>query len=392
MAMSGDRGFDPRIWLLAIGTFAIGTEGFVIAGILPALADDLHVAIEATGLLVSVYALVYGLGTPFLAVLVARLPRHRVALISLGVFAFVNLLCALAPTYSVLLALRAVAGICAALYAPTAYAIASSLARPERRGGALAAVALGSSGSTVIGVPLGAFIGNHFGWRATFVFVAIITAAGLAAMLWRSLPVETDAHVPRQILVERFRPLARAKIWIVLLPALLLYCAIYLVYTYIAPLLETHYALETVPAFLVVYGLGGLAGSQLGGRLVDIYGATRPLLAALSLFTLLEVALPFSLSAVWATCATLAGLTLCSWACFAPIQTRAVAAEPANANVIFALINSSVFLGGALGAALGGVLLDLMPVTGLPLAAALLTGAAVAIIGASLPRELPRRA
>ena len=175
-----------------------------------------------------------------------------------------------------------------------------------------------------------------------------------------------------------------------LAPGLLLYCAIYTVYTYIAPLLQTHYDLDQIPLFLTVYGLGGLAGSQIGGRLVDTYGATRPLVVILALFTLLQALLPWSLAELGATYLVLFGLTLCSWSCFAPIQTRAITAEPKHANVMFALINSSVFLGGAVGATLGGSLLGIMPVTGLPYAGAVLTGIAVAIIVATSPRPLPR--
>jgi DHA1 family inner membrane transport protein len=389
MSVEAARGFDPRIWLLAIGTFAIGTDTFVVAGILPRLANDFSVSIEAAGATVSVYAAVYGIGTPLLAVVVGRWRRDWVALGALIAFCAVNLLCAVAPSYAFLIAMRAAAALCAAVYAPTAYTLAAAFARPERRGAALAAVALGSSGSTVVGVPLGTFIGSAMGWRATFVLIAIISAMAVLALNWRGLRAEV-ADAPQQTLAERVAPLARLRVWLILAPALLLYCAIYAVYTYIAPLLETHYDPASVPVFLIVYGLGGLAGSQLGGRLVDTYGATRPLIAILTLFTLLEAALPASLAEPIATYAVLFGLTLCSWSCFAPIQTRVITAEPDHANVMFALINSSVFVGGALGAALGGALLTGIPVTGLPYVAAILTGIAVALIVRSLPPELPR--
>jgi MFS transporter, DHA1 family, inner membrane transport protein len=383
------RGFDARIWLLAIGTFATGTDTFVIAGILPDLARDLAVPIGRAGDIVSIYAAVYGIGTPLLAVAIARWRRDRVALGALLAFCAVNLLCAVAPSYLTLMALRAAAAICAAIYAPTAYTLAASFARPERRGAALAAVALGSSGSTVVGVPLGTFIGQAFGWHATFVLIAIITALGVVALAWRGLQAE-PSDAPPQTLMERVAPLGRARVWLILAPALLLYGAIYVVYTYIVPLLQTHYAAADVPLFLVAYGLGGLAGSQLGGKLVDRFGATGPLVVVLTLFTLLEVALPLSLPWALATGAVMFGLTLCSWACFAPIQTRAITAEPAHANVMFALINSSVFLGGAVGAAVGGVLYGFGPVRNLPFVAAILTAIAVAIILRDWWRNLPR--
>jgi predicted MFS family arabinose efflux permease len=373
------RSFDPRIWLLAIGTFAAGTDSFVIAGILPELAHNLGISIAAAGSMVSGYALVYGIGTPILAVIVARWRQDRVALAALLAFVVINVFCALAPSFLFLFLMRLGAAICAAVYAPTAYALAAAFARPEKRGSALAAVALGSSGSTVVGVPLGTYIGQALGWRATFIMVAAITLVAILALVWRG-PRAVIEVAPPTPLGSRVALLARGRVWLMLAPVVLLFCAIYVVYTYIVPLLRTHYGLGDVPIYLTIYGLGGLAGSQLGGKLVDVFGAARPLVATLVLFALLQVALPFSLASGIATGVVLFAITLCSWGCFAPIQTRALTAEPEHANVIFALINSSVFLGGAAGAALGGVLFNLVPVTELPFAAALLTAVAVVLI------------
>ncbi|MGH6990601.1 MAG: MFS transporter, partial [Stellaceae bacterium] len=296
MAQPGPRAFDPRIWLLAIGTFATGTDSFVIAGILPELAKSFGITISTAGYMVSSYALVYGLGTPILAVIVARWRQDRVALVSLIAFIVVNLLCTVAPDFAFLLVMRVAAGLCAAVYAPSAYALAAAFARPEKRGGALAAVALGSSGSTVVGVPLGTYIGQALDWRATFLLVALLTLIGILALIWRGPHTATDLAADPQPLKARIAPLGRGRVWLVLAPVLLLFCAIYIVYTYIVPLLETHYQAAQVPLFLTIYGLGGLAGSQLGGKLVDSFGATRPLVFVLVLFALFQIAFPFSLS------------------------------------------------------------------------------------------------
>ena len=137
------RPCDPRVWLLALGTFAIGTDAFVVSGILPAVAGDLGVGLDAAGQVVTAYALTYALGAPLLAAVTARLPRGRTVTVALACFALANALCALAPTYWLLLGARVLAGVAAALYTPTAYALAAALARPERRGSALAAVAFG---------------------------------------------------------------------------------------------------------------------------------------------------------------------------------------------------------------------------------------------------------
>jgi predicted MFS family arabinose efflux permease len=386
--MSGSRGFDPRVWLLAIGTFATGTDTFVIAGILPELAHSFSVTLEAAGAVVSVYAFVYGIGTPLLALVAGRWRQDRVALVALSLFIIVNLLCALAPTYAFLIAMRAAAALCAAAYAPAAYVMAAASSQPEKRGSALAAVALGSSGSTVLGVPLGTFIGGHFGWPATFVMIAIISIGAVAALVLRG-PRTTQASPPLP-LAERVAPLAHLRVWYALAPILLMFCGIYALYTYIAPLLETRYAAADVPLFLICYGVGGLAGSQLGGKLVDKFGATMPLIVLLSIFTLLNAGFAAALHSWIATAAVMFGMTLCSWACFAPIQTRVVAVEPDHANVMFALINAAIFFGGAVGAALGGAVLGAFSLVALPYTAAILAAFAVAMIVRSLPRAAPR--
>ena len=158
--------------------------------------------------------------------------------------------------------------------------------RPEKRGSALAAVALGSSGSTVAGVPLGTFIGNHFGWPATFVDDRR-HHRDRALCLVRGRPAQIRIPPPLP-LAERVAPLARLRVWIALAPVLLMFCGIYALYTYIAPLLETHFTAADVPLFLICYGAGGIVGSQFGGKLVDRFGATRPLLVLLSIFAVLN--------------------------------------------------------------------------------------------------------
>ena len=126
-------------------------------------------------MLVSVYSFSYGLGTPVLAALVARWRRPNVVFYTLCGFALVNLGCAFAPSYGVLIVLKALAGLCAAIYTPTAYLLAASMASEKRRGSALAAVAIGLTVASVLGIPIGTWIGYHFGWHVTFVAIALTT-------------------------------------------------------------------------------------------------------------------------------------------------------------------------------------------------------------------------
>ena len=175
---------DLRIWLLAFGTFAIGTDVFVVPGILPNIAYDLDISLDAAGQVVSVYALTYALGSPVLAAATARMPRDRLVFCALLGFAAANILCALSSTYIALLAARVAAGVAAALYTPTAYALATAAAPVGRKGAALSAVALGLTTAFVAGVPFGVVVGKIFGWHATFWFVATLSIVAAVALAW----------------------------------------------------------------------------------------------------------------------------------------------------------------------------------------------------------------
>jgi DHA1 family inner membrane transport protein len=159
---------DRRIWLLALGTFALANDAFVIAGVMPHLARDLSVSVELAGQVVTVYALAYAIGSPLLASATARWPRSRTIVVALSGFACAQLVCAAAPSLAVLAAGRMAAGLFAALCVPSAYASAADLVADERRGSALSKVALGTVAGMIVGVPLGTWIGQTLGWRATF--------------------------------------------------------------------------------------------------------------------------------------------------------------------------------------------------------------------------------
>ena len=346
---------DARLYLLALGTFAIGTDVFVIAGILPRIAGDLGVSIEAAGQIVTAYALTYALGSPVLAALTARWRRERVTVLALAGFALADALCALAPSYGVLIAARLLAGSCAALYSPTAYTLAASLAPAERRGAGLAAVALGMTSATVIGAPLGTWIGHEFGWHMTFVVGGVLSASAALALKLARLPATLPGAVPR--LGERFSPLARPAVLASLIANLLWSAGNYTIYNYSAVLFGERLGLDNIAWLLVAYGLGGLAGSQLGGRFVDRFGAVAPIVACVGINALNIGLLNLTGGTAPGAAAGLFILAFAGWAVFPAQQSRLLALEPAHGGVVLSLIGSTIYIGSAVGAALGGLLL-----------------------------------
>lgn len=343
-----------RIMVLALGTFALGTDGFVIAGILPAVGHDLAVPPAVAGQLITAFALTYALGAPLLAALTSDMARKRLLVISLAGFAAANVLAALAPSFGVLMLARMLAACSAALYTPTASAAAVALAPAEQRGRALATVTAGITVATVLGVPLGTWIGATLSWRTTFWLVVLL---GVVAVLGVLALFPEIANPPATPLRERFALLRQPRILGALSLTMVALAGVFTVYTYVAPLLQhiTHLSGTGISAMLLLFGAAGVAGNTLGGQGADRWGAMRTLVPAVGLVAVALVILPFA-----AVSAVGAGLVLLLWGLagwtFTPAQQyRLLALAPTQPGIILSLNASAIYLGIGLGAALGGL-------------------------------------
>lgn len=352
---------NPRIMLLALGMFALGTDAFVVAGVLPVIARETSVTEALAGQLVTVFSLTYGLGAPVLAALTGRWSPSRVLIIALGAFCLANLGSALAPTFVFLLVTRVFAGGLAALYAPLAYTIGTQLSPPEKRGQALALVVLGLTVATVLGSPLGTWVGEHLGWRMSFGLIVGLSGVAFVALVVSGLP--KAAPSASLSLKARLAPITEPHLMLALLPGLLWNLGTYTIYTYIAPLLEHSLQITDVSGLLIVFGAGVVIGNWSGGMISDRLGPTRLLLLVLLALVLVEGLLSLAMT-------TLIGsiLLLGIWGCvaslpFVPQQHRLLSLAPAHANVILALNNSAFYLGIAGGAVLGGLMVHATSVT-----------------------------
>src|SRR5947209_5521949 len=192
---------NPRIILLAMGMFALGTDAFLVAGVLPVIAHETGVSQGQVGQLVTVFALTYGLGAPLVAATTAHWPRNRVLIGALGLLGLANLASALSPSFPLLLLTRILAGCFAATYTPLAFAVGMELAPPAKRGQAQALVASGLNVPTVLGAPLGTWLGEHFGWRFSFTLVAVLAGVAFRFLVICALP--TSATLAPLSLKER---------------------------------------------------------------------------------------------------------------------------------------------------------------------------------------------
>ncbi len=257
------------LYALTVGAFGIGTTEFVIMGLLQQVATDLGVSITAAGLLISGYALGVFVGAPVLTLLSARWPRKAVLVVLMLIFTVGNVACALAPDYMTLMAARVLTSLAHGTFFGVGAVVATSLVAPERRASAISLMFAGLTVATLLGVPAGAWLGLHFGWRATFWAVAGIgVLASVAVALWVPAGVRGATPAPWR---QEVAALARPQVLLALLMTVVGFAGVFTVFTYIQPLLVqvTGFSVAAVSPVLLVFGAGMIAGNLLGGRLAD---------------------------------------------------------------------------------------------------------------------------
>ncbi len=339
---------------LAVSAFGIGTSEFIIMGLLPDLARDFKVSIPRAGILVSGYALSVTLGSPLVALAVARMDRKRALLVLMAMFLVGNLTCALAPTYGLLMAARILTALCHGAFFGIGSIVASSVVPREQRSQAIAIMFSGLTLANVLGVPAGTALGQAFGWRSAF--WALIPIGLIAALgLWRLLPSQPAEVIH---LRDEFHAVLRPQVQMVLTLSTLSSVALFCVFTYIAPILETvtRMSPHAVTYVLVVFGVGITVGNLLGGRLSD-WRQMTVILGGQAL--LIGIFLLFPWAERYAVGATLMVFVwgLVHFGAGAPLQSRIVDQARGAPNLASTLNQGAFNLGNALGASLGGLVL-----------------------------------
>ncbi|BDC37108.1 MFS transporter [Paraburkholderia terrae] len=338
---------------LAISAFAIGTTEFVIMGLLPDVARDLAVSLPSAGLLVSGYALGVAVGAPLLAVVTSKMPRKLALQLLMGVFIVGNVLCAIASDYSVLMIARVVTSFAHGSFFGIGAVVAASLVPQEKRASAIALMFTGLTLANVLGVPFGTFIGQQFGWRVAFWIVAafgVLSLAGVTALV----PNRHDTGPAS--LGHEVRVLKDPQVWIALTMTVLGFGGVFVVFTYIAPILEqvSGFTPHGVTLILVLFGVGLTVGNTIGGKLAD-----RSLMPSL-MGILIALAVVMAVFAHTSHSQIAAAVTVFIWgiAAFAtvpPLQMRVVEKAKAAPNLASTLNIGAFNVGNAGGAWLGGL-------------------------------------
>jgi MFS transporter, DHA1 family, inner membrane transport protein len=366
------RGVPLALYALTAGAFGIGTTEFVIMGLLLQVSADLHVTIAAAGLLISGYALGVFVGAPVLTLATSRLPRKTVLVALMLIFTLGNLICAVAPNYTVLMIARVITSLAHGTFFGVGAVVATSLVAPERKASAISIMFTGLTVATLLGVPAGAWIGFHMGWRAAFWAVTLV---GVFATLIIAIVVPSG-HVQEGAVSwrEEIRLVSHPPVLLGLLMTAVGFAGLFTVFTYIEPILTriTGFAESAVSPILLVFGVGFILGNMLGGRLADLHLA-RTLLGTLLVLALVLGCMTFVLHDKPAAIAFTGLLGAAAFATVAPLQLWVLQSAGVAGQSLASSLNIGAFnLGNALGAWLGGLIIERGPgLAALPWIAAL---------------------
>lgn len=281
------------VYILGLSVFALGTSEFMLSGLLPPIAEDMDVSIPRAGLLISAFAIGMVIGAPLLAVATLRLPRRTTLIALISVFGLGQVAGALAPTYEVLFASRVVSAFACAGFWAVGAAVAIAMVPVNARARAMAVMIGGLSIANVLGVPLGAFLGDNLGWRSAFWAVGASSAVALAGVMTLIPRIPLPAEKPqlrREMGIYRDR-----QVWLSVVLTALAAGGVFCAFSYLAPLLTDVAGLDSgwVPTVLALFGIGALVGTTIGGRVADAHlfgvllsgiAASTVFLAALALF------------------------------------------------------------------------------------------------------------
>jgi len=352
------------LWALTLSAFAIGTTEFVIVGLVPTIANDLGVSLPSAGLLVSLYAVGVAIGAPILTALTGRWNRKVVLISLMGLFVMGNLLAWQAPSYETLIIARILTGLAHGVFFSIGSMIATSLVSKDKEASAIAIMFTGLTVALVTGVPLGTWIGQHFGWRATFLVVSslgIIALIGSAVLVPKNLKQSVPATFKEQLQV-----VTKPRLLLVYLMTILGYGGTFTAFTYLAPILEqqTGFASSTIGIIMLVYGVSVAVGNIWGGKLADKRGPISALSIIFSALTVILLIFTFTMESKVA-----AVLTILVWGAFAfgnvpglqlYVVKQAQQHTPNAVDVASGLNIAAFNIGIALGSITGGLVVEHM--------------------------------
>ncbi len=354
-----------KVYILAVAVFVVGMVELIVGGILPLISTDMNVSISTAGQLTTVFALVLGIAAPVLLALTAKYERKKLYLASLTIFFISNIITYFSLNFTMLMAARVLTALSASLLIILSLTMAAKLVQPAFQARAIGIITMGISASLVLGVPMGVLIGNAFGWRTIFLMIAVLSLVAMIVIYKYLDEIAPDQAVP---LKEQIASLKSSKIITAHLVTVFMLAGHYMIYGYFTPFLqETMGASATwISAAYLLFGVAAVCGGGFGGLLSDRIGFKKSVLLIVGLFALMLFILPLSTKVpfLFAIVAVMWGAL--SWALSPPQQTYLMATAPESAAIQQSINTSALQLGIALGAGLGGVVIQSFPVSYTP--------------------------
>lgn len=351
-----------KIYVLAIVSFLVGTSEYVISGILDKIAEDLGITIAATGQLITIFSLVYGLGTPIVMGLTSRMDRKKLILYGLGLFVAANALAFLLPGYGLFVLARVVMALGAGTVVVTALNIAAKIAPAGKQGSAIATVIMGFTASLIVGVPLGRIVTDMLGWKAVFGGIAVMGVLAMIVLFRTLVPIEGDKPVP---LMQQLSLLKKRNVALGLSITFLWLGGYSIAYTYLSPyLLEVSGIGEKLLSpLLLAFGLASLAGSKFGGFSTDRWGVKVTLTSGMLLHILMLLLLSMVTGTVTGIFLLLILWSFAAWSSGPTQQYHMATMEPESSGVLLGLNQSMMQLAMAAGAGIGGLAIKYISLT-----------------------------
>ncbi|MBB1200533.1 MFS transporter [Enterobacteriaceae bacterium 89] len=380
---------------LTISAFAIGTTEFVIVGLVPTIAEQLSVSLPSAGLLVSIYALGVAIGAPVLTALTGSMPRKRLLLALMVLFTAGNLLAWQAPGYGTLVLARLLTGLAHGVFFSIGSTIATSLVPKEKAASAIAIMFGGLTVALVTGVPLGTFIGQHFGWRETFLAVSMLGVIALvssAILVPKNIPQRATATLREQLQV-----LTHPRLLMIYAITALGYGGVFTAFTFLAPMMQNlaGFSPSAVSWILLGYGVSVAIGNIWGGKLADKHGAVPALKIIFAALVVLLLVFQFTASVQYAALATVLVMGIFAFGNVPGLQVyvvqKAELYTPAAVDVASGLNIAAFNVGIALGSIIGGQTVEHYGLAQTPWIGAFIVMVAFLLIGISGRLDKPAR-
>ena len=385
IAVSRTAGLPAAVYALSVGSFGIGTTEFVIMGLLLDVAHDFHISITLAAWSITAYACGVVIGAPLLTPLLSRYPKKPALLFLMILFSIGNLGCGIAGNMTMLIIFRVITALAHASFFGISSVYAAELAPVDKRASAVSAVFLGATLANILGVPLGAWVGQYLGWRYTFFMVTLIGILSALAVI--ALVPGRQAQPAVQIRIrDELKVLRHPTVLRSLLITALGFSGVFAAFTYIAPMLKTVTGMSEhlIPPVLVLFGVGMVAGNHLGGRLTD-GGVRRALLLTLALLIVVLCLFPFAIQTLPGACAAVFLLGAAMFSTIPPLQMQALDSSETGKSMVSSCNIAAFNLGNAAGAWFGGLLLTAgVSLSHIPLAGACLTASGFVIASVTL--------